>query len=424
METRSRSKRLPIHRQAAARFLRLAIVIVVGMTLGALRAEAAVECKNPWQLADEINAVVNTGQPLDACDWRAALDRWDPAPSVDRWRFRCWKDGCSENLPLLAAVVAVMYEPIQGGHDMRQWFLIFLKAQLNQTVTEQSVPPNLKFFKGTEMLAPIYDGWSAMAVMSAYYWSQRMQPTAPFAGHIRTRADDYLRATFYLWGLTTGKNNVSSEFKNDAMFAGASPSELYPVAAAGPRAGGTELTNSRTWLFAKVAGLSSNAWRRPSLETLYNTLKTDWSAVDGLNGTQRLYLRNLVQHHQLPGNFSAVVGHLKMARNMHFVIWNGDRLSFIEGNAPNTNKAAVFAQAYYFHPHKTAAGKEVHFLYPFTGLASGKNATLTIDAPGSRLKAVSQQMTAYLSVPTARPVRYHVRLGPTGLTFCSGALTC
>lgn len=397
-----------------------AVVIAAGLAMSATEAQA-VTCTNPWQIADEINAVVTSGQPLDACNWRARLDDWDA--TANRWRFDCWQSNCSQNLPLLAAVVAVMYEPIQDGHDVREWFLIFLKAQLGQSVSEQSVPANLAYFKGTEMLSPVYDGWSTMAVMSAYYWAKKMQPAAPFASGIATRADDYLRATFYLWGLSTGKNTVAAQYKNDAWFAGANTKERYPVAAAGPRAGGAELTNSRTWLFAQVAGLSSNPWRPASLENLYNTLQSRWSMVHGLNATQQQYLRNLVQQHQLPGNFHAVISNLKMARNMHFVIWNGDRLSFIEGNAPNTNKGAVFAESYYFHPFKTTTGKEVHFLYPFTGAGNGQNATLTIDAPASRLKATGP-LTAYLSVPTGRVIRYHIRLGPTGLTYCPGTLTC
>ena len=365
--------------------------------------------------------MITTGQPLDACNWRAKLDVWDQ--DANRWKFRCWSVNCSQNLPLLAAVVAVMHEPIQNGHDMRQWLLIFLKAQMGHSVSEQSVPPNLTFFKGTEMLSPVYDGWSTLAVMAGYYWAKRMQPGAPFADGIGAFGDDYLRSTFYLWGLTTGKNNVSAQYKNDSWFAGGSAKERFPVTVAGPRAGAAELTNSRTWLFSRVLGLSSEPWRSPDLEALYNSMKSRWSQVHGLSATQKLYLQDLVTKHRLPPNFDGVIGGLKMKRNMHFVIWNGDRLSFIEGSVPNLNKGAVLAQSYYFHPFRTTAGKEVHFLYPFNGSGSNIPASLTIDAPANRLKAVGA-FTAYMTVPTARPIRYHLRLGPNGLTYCPGTLSC
>lgn len=403
----------------AARLATAAIMITSGLTLSASPAQA-LACKNPWQIAQEIDAVITGGAPLEACNWRAQLDDWDT--DANRWGFVCWRDGCSQNLPLLAAAVAVMHQPIQGGQDMRRWFLIFLKAQLGQSVPEQSVPANLKFFKGTEMLSPVYDGWSTMAVMSVYYWASRMQPNAPFAADIRARADNYLRATFYLWGLSAGKNTVAAQYKNDSWFAGANTKERHPVTTAGPRAGVAELTNSRSWLFAKVSGLSSDPWRPASLKNLYDTMHSNWPAVHGLSATQQGYLRNLVQQNQLPPNFNAVVTGLKMIRNMHFVIWNGDRLSFLEGSTPNTNKGAVFAQSYYFHPFKTTSGKEVHFLYPFFGAGIGQNGTLTIDAAASRLEATGQ-FTAYLSIPTARPIRYHLRLGPGGLTHCN-TLTC
>jgi len=417
-------------RSGVGRAVRIAApMIVVLVALAIPDPSRAANC-GPGGAADHINAVINTGSPLtNTCEWRPHLDKWDA--TNNRWKFNCWQVGCSENMPVLAAAVAVMYEPIQGGHDMRQWFLIFLKAQLGKSVTEQSVPNALGYFKGSEMLSRIYDGWTTMAVMSVYYWSVKMQPTAPYASEISQLADDYLRATFYLWGLTTGKSDVAKQYKNDAEFAGANTKEKYPVTAAATRSGacgatscpGTELTNTRTWLFAQVAGLVSDPWRPVQLKNLYNNLSGRWSMVHGLNGTQQQYLRDLVLQHQLPGNFNAVVNGLKMIRNMHFIIWNGNRLSFFEGSTPNTNKGAYFAMGYYFHPFRNAAGKEVHFLYPYNGKGYKKPGTLTIEAPSSRLKAVGE-FTAYLYVPTSRVMKWHIRIGPSGLTYCPGTLTC
>ena len=392
--------------------------LLVAAAVALLLAVPAWAGTNPWQLADEINAVVTTGHPLDALNWRGELDSWDA--TNNRWRFNCWQVNCSQNLPVLSAVVAVMYEPMQGGHDMRQWFLIFLKAQLGQAVTEQSVPVNLTYFKGSEMFSPVYDGWTTLAVMSAYYWSVKMQPTAPYAADIKLLADDYLRASFYLWGLSVGKSYVSAQYKNDATtpFAGAATNELHPVGTASPRAV-LEVTNSRTWLFANAVGYATSAWRALSMATLTNTLVSRWPDVFGLNATQRQYLKDLVELNALPGNFNAVMVGIKMVRKMHFMIWNGDRLTFLEGTTPNGNNGIIFAQAYYFSAYSpNSSGREIHYLWPYNGTSgSNKSGSLTINSAASRLDATGD-FAASLAVRTDKPLLQHVRLGPTGLTYC------
>lgn len=385
----------------------------------------AVACNQPWRIAEEIRAVVETGAPLEDCNWRGRLDTWDS--SENRWSFHCWDVNCSQNLPVLAAAVAVMYEPLQNGHDFRQWFHVFLEAQLGQTVTEQPIPAKLGFFKGSEMLSQVYDGWTTLAVMSVYYWSVKMAPTAPYAAEIKLLADDYLRATFYLWGLSAGKSDVAVQYLNDVQSAGANTKEKYPVLAAGPRAGGARpdfLANSRSWYFVKAAKLSSDPWVKPSLRDLVEALESRWSGVYGLNATQEQYLRDLVLQHQLPGNLNAVLSGLKMIRDFHFLIWNGYRLTYLEGGTPNTNGGTMFAEAYYFHPFKpNSPGREVHYLFPFTGSGYGSSGSLTVDEVGYRLVATGD-FTAYLYVPTDRLIQHHIRLGPSGLTFCSNTLAC
>lgn len=434
MKTQPSARVSPSQRSRASRTMLIVAPMLVALVALATPDPARAANCGPGGVADHINSVINTGNLVsNSCEWRPHLDKWDAANN--RWKFNCWVIGCSENMPVLAAALAVMYPPKPGEEDirdeMRQWFLIFLKAQLGKDVTEQTVPTTLGYFKGSEMLSRIYDGWTTMAVMSVYYWSKKMEPTAPYASEISQRADDYLRATFYLWGLTTGKSDVAKQYKNDAVFAGANTKEKYPVTAAATRSGcggskcpeGTELTNTRTWLFARVAGLVSDPWRPASLESLYNNLSGRWSMVHGLNATQQQYLRDLVLQHQLPGNFNAVVNELRMIRNMHFIIWNGNRLSFFEGSTPNTNKGAYFAMGYYFHPFRNAAGKEVHFLYPYNGKAFGKTGSLTIEAPSNRLRA-DGDFIAYLYVPTGRVMKWHIRIGPAGVTYCPGTLIC
>lgn len=90
--------------RSIARTPLIAVIVVSSLTMTAVRAEAAA-CKKPWQLAEEINAVITDGQPLDACNWRGQLDDWKADES--RWEFECWEVNCSQNLPLLAAAVAV-----------------------------------------------------------------------------------------------------------------------------------------------------------------------------------------------------------------------------------------------------------------------------------------------------------------------------
>lgn len=381
------------------------IVAVVGLAFAP--QPAAAQCNAPKDAAEELYAVLTTGSPLEACNWRARVD-----PSFNSWR------GDTENLPVLAAAVALYYQPLIQGIDIRDWWRDFLKGQLGQGPSY--LPPNAKYFKGSEMLPNKYDGWTTAAVLAAYYWSVRVDPSHVRAADIRSLAPRYLRATWYMYALAAASDKARISYSNNSFLTTELPNGS-PIALASPRARESGF-DGRMRLFARVAGFAEIGWEPPAQRQLVDWLRDHWSGVFGINSTMKNYLRRAVIYNELPANLRAVMSGIKMKRTLHFLLWDGIRLTYLEPNSGNTNHRVMFAMAYYRDPFFYSRGRELHMLSPWHHDSNINPGSLTVDAANNRLIATGH-FQAEMTVPATAPL-HHVKIGPGGLVFCPKTLAC
>lgn len=347
-----------------------------------------------------------------------------------RWRkcldphFGNWPPNGSQNLPVVAAAIGLFRENNARMWNMNspltrssvtytQWWIDFLGYQSGAKelpTAEAQTKRKLRHFKGSELFSNMYDGPVVTSVVAARYWAARKltgPPTpsaeiAQAAGSIRDYARKYLRANWYIYGLSAGNGPARQIAMPDPLF------EYNPFAPLGkdgnPKYNGHFLamagsrSNDNHWIegerpalfdraiqFGRDAqGAEIDKFQIVSNEARYqrsllNYMNGQWGALSlgagsganlyGLTRADRDGFKNLIKtgsfafagnsNYFSPGAWLANVHTFVTVR---IVGWNENgkqvRLSTIQGN-PNGNNPAVYAVMY------REAGNKATFLYPF-----------------------------------------------------------
>ncbi|HYH44633.1 MAG TPA: hypothetical protein VEG34_03045, partial [Thermoanaerobaculia bacterium] len=171
-------------------------------------------CAQPGQMLEELDSVLRTGCLKNACQWRNHI----------RFDYNQWLINGSENLPVTAAAVALFYQPVQPGGDVRNWWQTFLEAQLGQRTTfpaghpqaGQALPAKVTYFHGSEAFSFTYDSSVVASVLAVHLWAQRT-PSHPLAANIKTLTRKYLRGTWGVYGLAAGRGPGATAYRNEVF---------------------------------------------------------------------------------------------------------------------------------------------------------------------------------------------------------------
>lgn len=375
-------------------------------------------CQTPKTVLAELQVALETGAPADRCAWRKHLD----------WGFRSWRAG-SENLPLLATAVELVSAKGRQRTRALRWWQTFLAAQLDGKGSH--LPPNLRFFKGSETMSNIYDSSVVTVIVAVDGWLRRSDLKGSAALAAQTRR--YLRATWMLYALAAGRESVATGFRNDRR---------HPLPDLQRRGGQWNYLGPFVALAAARSDALHFGWdpRGPllsrALEVPYAGPGIDGPPEEpevaqlltfaerhhepapanayGLAADERRALRTLIEQGTLPSFLDDTLGGIATLVPFHFLAWPGIRVTVMERNF-NRNTQAVFAVGYFLEPHWTDEGREAIFLYPWNdsraNLTAGwarldlKAAEVRANnAPGS---SSHPRRTVGFDLPSSPP-QYHV----------------
>ncbi|HYG64741.1 MAG TPA: DNRLRE domain-containing protein [Thermoanaerobaculia bacterium] len=365
---------------------------------------------DPPDLLNELLCVMKTGVPSANVNYSAQL-----GPT-----FNQWANAGSENKPVIAAAVALFDGPIVNGTDYRTWWQDFLDRQASG-----SGAGNIWHFKGSELFSNVYDAATMTGVLAAHYWAQS-HPADPAAAAIKTKAQDYLRRTWYAYALSASAVDFTSVYNVQ----GATTSLVQtnnrncPVLAmASPRSKTDYNQDSKRWLFGTAAGFSTDCYKSPQVRDVVNYLAAQYSAVFGLTSTEKSQLQALVNNTTIPGSLSTVFGAARMRADFHFLLWSdGRRATFYTGPQLNNNIAVNGGKGTVYTAMYDPATRQLDLLFV---LAQSTESCLD---SGTRRVYVDDLSTPgcgsnhWITLPAANPT-YHFVLGPTGWRTCSN-LAC
>lgn len=393
----------------------------------------------PGEMLHELNAALRN-QP-ETYNWRANLD-----PT-----FNCWRVGCSENLTVIAAAVALVKAPIGTApngtpYNIYNWWHSFLNCQ-NGVSCNVSPAGSLIYFKGSEMMANTYD-WSVTAAVSAVNWWAHQHGDAAMANESRL----YLRKTWVVYALAAG-SSYARQYRDDIDESGNLVGDgtgqfthrcqvnsagtpyfdgpFLPLAS--PRTNRSfYCSDSRGVLLAKAIAwpLTKNNQEDAELANLRAYIEPNWPGnaygenVYALNGNERLLIQDHINNgNQVPAFLSVLNnGNTRFRVRMHFLGWPGVRVSVIEESANNNTKGPLYAAKY------DRSIREAHMLYPWrpsasSGYQSGYGRLLPTEVSPTYVEAsnTADDETPPLNhgglhilrfnVPSSPPL-YHVVVGP------------
>lgn len=409
-------------------FLSALLILLVLASVAATPASAGT---NPSDLLAELAKAVR-GEPTDTALWKSHLDT----------DFSSWRIGGSQNLPVIAAAIALFEEPLGtdadgNPYDIFTWWETFFACQ-NGTGCPLADPGRLRFMKGSEVLSNTYDAAVTTSVAAVNYY----RFTIGFHAEL-TEARLYLRKTWSLYALAAGSGPASSliDRRGDAGGPETKTCHLNArgqfyytgpfMALAGARSTSAHYCqDDRGPLFARAIdfSLSKNLRETVGQADVLDYIETHFAGnsygenVYALDPASRQLVRDHLTQGDEASTFVGVLnnGATRFVRTMRLLAWPGVRVSVLEGN-PNRNTAAVYGAKY------TASSQQAEMLYPWNeeaarnGITEGYGRLLpgvlsptTVEASnladGESPNGIHGTRVVSMGIPTSTP-QYHVVIG-------------
>ena len=405
-----------------------------------------VKCGNPTKpelIAENIGrAFRNQG---DTCDWGRNVSM----------SFTNNLNGGSNNIPVAAAAVAYIKQPIKNTAptwNMYTFWDTYLRGELGER-------GGLWYYGGTEVFSYDYHHYNVMSVLAVHY-------RAHATGDANTEglARRWLRATFLMHALgAMPEQPLTQHAKGQIGMPGTNLIAPY-VAMGGERsAWGFWMYRDRNILFAKAVGLFTNGKQESNGQLNIRTyVEPRWSGVYALSDPEKAYLANIVNNRTLvPYVDGGNVPYLRrdflsylnpggtrydvhIRTRYQFVGWPRAK-AVIMSDSTNNNTVPTFGTAYFLDQSDPAVptnGREVHYLYPWSGLFAGGdqfkngvcNGTAFIDLGarlmqayhptcpngGKPIKHPEETQTIY-NLPPQAAMTYSVTIDPSAAVVCTPA---
>jgi hypothetical protein len=328
-----------------------------------------------------------SGSPTQS-NWQTKLD-----PS-----FNAWANKGSNNLPVLAAAIALWTGTPIGGQPAQNWWNTFMSCQIAGDTCSIALPNNVRYFNAYEILSPIYNAPTVSAVVAVHYWAVLNNPT----GTLFTQTTTYLKMTSALYTLAAGTGpahtalaysftptssgpcppapTFSATLASLPCDTGGSGGTLYDgpfLALAGGRAHSTTCASStgdgdREPLFVRAVqwpGVSHSTELREQ-EDLLDYVENHWPGSQTINAygndaSRRALLQNHVKGVPYdPSTIAQILRGARFIREYRFLTWPGVRVTVLASNADNCGKdctAALYALKY------DASTAQSTSLYPWPG---------------------------------------------------------
>jgi Immunoglobulin I-set domain/Protein of unknown function (DUF1573) len=376
------------------------------------------EMRFPEQgLRELVNAMTTTPpKALGLANWQ---DKLHP-DATNPWG----QSGSSENLPVVAAAVALWVEPhsstTQG--DWTGWWSVFLSEQTSNSGTNL-----VNYFKGSELMSNDYTAKVDAAVAAVAAWGVVNNQSA-----LQTSASKYLQAAIGAYALAAGAqyattgNGISNgtDVVDPALQSTFNQQPMPYVALAGGRScAGYWGNDQRAPVLCHALGLGSCG----SSEEPYQAAVFAQAAGRNpfaLTSAQLNSLHNLINEPIVASDVQNVVGLLGSIHTLttlDFLGWPGVRATCMasdtNGNTPPTLAAAWFASP------NLAQGHEADFLYPYD---PGGNTcerpnhtgggTCTIDLVNYQIQVFLGSLQPTLLLHETTPPSFHVQISQSGVT--------
>ncbi len=382
-----------------------------------------------------------------------------PNPQVFKWQtqldwtFNNWKNGGSQNLPVLAQALAL----VTGTPDparTKTWWNNFFDCQIGQTCPVAN-PGTLVYFSGGEILSNIYNEHTLLAAMVVNYWTTRAASRdLPLANKSRR----FLRSAWYLYTLAAGNGPARSYFENGSstailcQWAAGNNRYFYNgpfLALAGGRSKPTDgCLDDRAPLFAAAlkwldfTRSGENREQKDLREYLNRTWVPEPGPAETVFALSDVTIANLTRHitgtqnlaRWLVEQLNAANARVRLSREMRFLGWSGGIRASVLAENPNTcgsclngtcgQTAAVYATK--FDPKNQG---EASFLFPWSGgirrgLTRGYGKLLPTPSAPTQAEASNRTtgdpaftcqppQVVRFSLPTSG-LLYYVALGPGG----------
>lgn len=392
----------PRHMRTIRRLTGLVLVLgLLGMLIPTT-ASAQPRCVNaknrisPGRLLTNLDLALRN-QPTE-CDWADEVAA----------NFPNNMGGGSYNIPVIAAAIALVKEPVRSGSwNMYTWWDTYLRGELG-------LRGNAWNYGGKELGSSIYQQFNIAAVLVVHYQAWRTNRTS-----LRDLARRWLRATFAMHALASTPARPTS-FHDRGQVENVTGGYTGPwIALAGMRSNSASWKRTaRAMFFAHAAGINSNFAGEPgNQKRIRQWIDMRWNGPGGnaygLNGVDRQHLRNVLLQASVSSRVRAMLNGIHTIERLHFVRWGGKRLTLLEKNG---HGSTVPTYGILYSPNG-----EAHVLYPWlrnkdrAGVTAGRArldlAARLITADNFPLtSAVHGQITATISNLPAGTPSYHIVL--------------
>jgi hypothetical protein len=306
---------------------------------------------------------------------------------------------------------------VYAGTDYRNWWIDSLGRQAAAPGSPAGTGHS-RFFKGTELFSNVYDSDTTTGVMGAHLWALT-HPSDPQATTIKNLAKDYLRRTFFAWGLTASLPDFQRAYDVHGTTYSLVQSANYncPVLAmASPRSRTAFTQDSKRWLLARATGLSSSCYKLPQVRDAVDYMVSQNGSVFGLSAFEATQIRNLVNATSVPGSIGSILGAVRLRTDFHFLLWNdGRRATYWIGGQLNNNTTASKGTVFTAFYDRITRNLDLLFI-------GGSGHSSCLDEPNERVHIGACGSTHYLELPNDPPT-HHFVLGPNGWRSCSN-LSC
>src|SRR4051794_1349040 len=341
---------------------------------------------HPCAMEEDLVRVMSGGATQS--NWQTKLD-----PS-----FNAWANKGSNNLPVLAAAIALWKGTAIGTQTPQQWWDTFLTCQIAGDTCTVALPNNVRYFNGYEILSPLYNAPTVSAVVAVRYWAVTHDPT----GSLFTKSTTYLKMTSALYALGAGTGpaqtaltdsftltssgscppppTFSFSFSSVGCDTGNSGGTLYNgpfLALAGVRSlnsscASAQGSGDREPIFVRAVqwpGVNHSTETREQ-EDLLDYVENNWPGSQttnpfGNDTARRALLRNHVNGVPYdPGTIATILQGARFIREYRFLTWPGVRVTVLSSNPDNCGKfctSAMYAVKY------DASTAQATYLYPWPG---------------------------------------------------------
>lgn len=385
------------------------------------------DCRTPSEILGELEDLLTTGSLRGACNWERHLN----------WAFREHSGPGSENLPVLAAAVALHLDREHDGHDWAEWFATFLDHQVAGTS-----PAKVDRFKSTELFSNVYDPATTTGILAARSWAGLQASPDVQIATLLDRSARYLRATWFAEALAaspTGNDIVYRiEGANQQIETDGDGRSCPTIPLIGTRWNRHASNDSRRWLFVQAVGsYSDDCYKDPAIKRFVDLLIARAPSTGpggsfdlfGLDAAARGAIRAVVGGGLDLAALGDAFSGIDLVVDIHFMRWaDGRRATWFEGQQPNNlirapSKGTAFAV--FFDPlvvrqveEKTIERAELSVLH-----VARSSASSCVDTAARRIHIDTCGSGHWMELPPG--ATQHVVLGTTGFRTCSpSSLSC